>query len=302
MSFLCDFSPVLVVLFVCLKPSWHPPPARAWTCTRHLALVSFLLPVFNKAKYLGTSIPSIANLPSDPGDRSIICVDDGSRDSSVAQIVAFQRAIQNLWLFRHSVSRGTHAARISCVSAVMTRWMVFLDPDDRIVGNGSLVALEFAQKHDADIVQFGCLHVRTSRLDPGHNLSNLSRCWGDGAVRTATGRQLMKLIQGGGVDWHLHRKVFRTEVYRTALARMPDHVKLRRNSRGQDLLHYLWVLSSMTKKFYFVDDVGELWFEFLPDNSAGSSYQTSIARHRECIFIADVVLKFFHWRPGLAEC
>jgi glycosyltransferase involved in cell wall biosynthesis len=297
----------LILIAICVLTARGPAQWATYTqpsiCDVWSGDVSVLLPVYNKGHYLNESISSIHQLPENPFLIVTVIFDDGSQDNSLHKLRHFQNSIINFWLFASSCSRGTHSARISLVLGAMTPWLIFLDPDDILIENGSIIALQLAIFRAADIVQFGCL-VAWPALRPVMTVRRLlsHRCWGDRVCINATGLQLFDLLRRGFIDWHLHRKVFRVDLYKRTLLVMPPHVKYRRNSRGQDLLHYLWLLLMMTRRYYFVDEIGEIWYDSLPDNSAQTSYQTDLAKRRECEFVIQVSQEFFGWHPTLETC
>jgi glycosyltransferase involved in cell wall biosynthesis len=235
----------------------------------------------------------------------IICFDDGSRDQSVTVIMGLRATIPCIWLFRSHHCLGTHAARWACVRATITQWLIFLDPDDLMAGNGTVIALQRAIDSKADIVQFGCVSSQSREsTEITAAMLDSERCWREPSLklRELTGTKLRRCIRRGLVDWHVHRKVFRTAVYAQALQALPDEIKNRRLYRGEDLLHYLWITRHMTNQYIFVEDIGEVWFQALPDNSEGRSYQTDVAKHVECQVVVNVVRQNFRFRPQIAHC
>jgi glycosyltransferase involved in cell wall biosynthesis len=262
---------------------------------------SVLVPLCNKARYLNHSIPSIQMVHGKSRRYDIICFDDGSRDTTVTVVNNLRLGIPRIWLFRNYLCQGTHAVRSSCVFATVTPWFIFLDPDDLMTGNGTIIALNVARTGVADIVQFGCM-IGDTRDSTG-GLVGTTMCWREpDQPRVLAGYRYFQALRRNKVDWHLHRKVFRTSLYRKVLMEMPDEIRYRRLYRGEDLLHYTWILSRMSKFYVFVKEVGEVWFDALPDNSAGNSYQTNVARHVECHLVLKLIRQRFHFRPRTTDC
>jgi hypothetical protein len=46
------------------------------------------------------------------------------------------------------------------------------------------------------------------------------------------------VFYGGRINWHLHRKVFRTDLYKREIAAMLEYVRNRRILRYEDKLQY----------------------------------------------------------------
>lgn len=88
-------------------------------------MFSIIIPVYNKAACISTTLDSV--LAQTFTDFEIICIDDGSKDDSVAVIQQFTdsriRLIQQ-------ANAGVSAARNTGIAAAKEKWIAFLDADD----------------------------------------------------------------------------------------------------------------------------------------------------------------------------
>jgi glycosyltransferase involved in cell wall biosynthesis len=112
--------------------------------------VSFLVPVFNAEKCLPSLLEGI--LGQDQGDIEIVCVDDGSTDSSLAVLHSFEDQYPCIHVYSQSNS-GASVARNLALSRATKQWICFVDSDDCL----SLNAMEIVRRYvdgDADIVYF----------------------------------------------------------------------------------------------------------------------------------------------------
>ena len=119
--------------------------------------VSFLIPVYNKAKYLPLALRSAQN--QSLRDIEIVCLDDGSTDSSVEVIEKFQKDDPRIVLFKHEKNMGTLTTRAHLGQYANGKYIMWLDPDDAYCSpNIAKMAYEKAEKTGTDIVHFKYLH------------------------------------------------------------------------------------------------------------------------------------------------
>jgi hypothetical protein len=174
------------------------------------------------------------------------------------------------------------------VTLTETPYLTFLDPDDEFEGRGLEVALHRIQERAADIAEFRC-----RMIVPELNFSSM-RCWRSPRVKLANASQLADLFYGGLINWHLHRKIFRTSVYKEAIEAMPESVRDRRLIRFEDKLHYAFILSKMRKHFVYVHKMGEVRYYGLEDNSMSETYQTQADHDENDAFVTMVINTTFH--------
>ncbi len=96
--------------------------------------VSVIIPVYNKEQYLGEALDSVINQTLDSSDVEIICIDDGSTDSSKYVIKQYQTQYDNIVLLSQA-NRGVSSARNTGMDAATGKYMVFLDADDMLSAN-----------------------------------------------------------------------------------------------------------------------------------------------------------------------
>ena len=88
-------------------------------------LVSVVIPCYNQARYLRTSIAS-AHAQTDP-PREVVVVDDGSRDDTAAVAAAAGATVLR------QTNSGVSAARNAGLHAARGEFVVFLDADDELL-------------------------------------------------------------------------------------------------------------------------------------------------------------------------
>jgi hypothetical protein len=278
---------LMFISMVILKPPVHRLPSLdLWILRRRYdrkrsCEVTILMPIYNKAHYLSLSLPSILRMRINPRRVCTLCYDDGSTDNTVITIAKYQRRNPRLYLVLGDGNRGTLYARIRLIELTRTPWLVFLDPDDELIGSGVAEALDLINKTDSDIVQFGCrMVVRWQRRRGG--------CWREPINITSADREtLTELWLDGKVDVHLHRKVWRTELFQRAVAAIPEDVRAMRIQRTQDTLLYAYALMNMTRKYRYLPTVGEIRHFGWPDNSQSEAYQSKKETETQVTFVAN---------------
>jgi glycosyltransferase involved in cell wall biosynthesis len=137
-------------------------------------MVTVVIPAYNEANLIAATVHAAATLP---GVGSVVCVDDGSRDSTAQ---AAQRAGADV--VRHARNRGKAAALETGVAyAVGTDPLLFLDADlgETAANAGPLITPVTNGEADLTIAIFGT-RVKLG----GHGI--VVRTAGDG-IRRATG-------------------------------------------------------------------------------------------------------------------
>jgi dolichol-phosphate mannosyltransferase len=91
--------------------------------------LSVVIPVKNEAGNIASLVAEIVAALDPVTEYEIIYVDDGSDDSTAAEICRLQMGLRQLRLVRHARSCGQSAAIRSGVKAARGRWIAMLDGD-----------------------------------------------------------------------------------------------------------------------------------------------------------------------------
>lgn len=131
-------------------------PEQEWTeilCrVKSIPLVSVVIPVYNTGKYLRRCLDSVVNQTLK--EIEIICVDDGSSDSSPRILEEYAAKDPRIRVIRQN-NLGTSQTRKNGIAASRGAFLMFLDGDDEFVPTACEKALSAASRSGADIVQFG---------------------------------------------------------------------------------------------------------------------------------------------------
>lgn len=111
--------------------------------------VSIIVPVYNAGTALPRCIESI--LHQSCGDFELLLVDDGSQDSSGAICDEYAAKDRRIRVF-HRENGGVSAARNLALSEARGKYLQFLDSDDWVVPDATLLLLRAAEEREADLV------------------------------------------------------------------------------------------------------------------------------------------------------
>ena len=118
-----------------------------------MSSVSFIIPVFNKAKYLNTVINS---LMCQNGDfkREYIFIDDGSTDNSLSIIKTKSKKLRNCKIVSQKNKGSAKATNVGIKLARM-KYIKFLDADDILINEATISLLNILEKNDDVILAYG---------------------------------------------------------------------------------------------------------------------------------------------------
>ena len=117
-------------------------------------IVSVIIPVYNSERFLPAALDSA--LASTLSDIEIICIDDGSTDSSPDIIAAYQERDQRIrYLTQDHQYAG--AARNAGIKAAAGTYIHFLDSDDLVAPDAYSQWVHYIEQYQADVAE--CLYV-----------------------------------------------------------------------------------------------------------------------------------------------
>lgn len=111
-------------------------------------MVSLIIPVYNKSRYLQDCINSA--LEQDISQYEIILVDDGSTDGSGEICDAAQSKSRKIKVI-HQENMGVSAARNTGIFAAKGKYLAFMDADDTITADMLSTLVSTAQSNNAEI-------------------------------------------------------------------------------------------------------------------------------------------------------
>ena len=116
-----------------------------------MPVVSIIVPVYNTEKYLAKCIDSI--LAQTFNDFECLLIENGSADNSDSLCDEYAEKDSRIKVV-HQEGKGVSFARNTGLDMASGQWIVFVDSDDWIEPDLLEVALNTAQEHPADIIQW----------------------------------------------------------------------------------------------------------------------------------------------------
>ena len=114
---------------------------------------SLIIPVYNAEKTLSRCLDSI--LSQDFDDYEVLCIDDGSKDSSLKILEAYARRDSRIRIICQPNS-GPAAARNRGLDNAQGEWILFVDADDYLMANNVLGSLQniISNQPNCELVYF----------------------------------------------------------------------------------------------------------------------------------------------------
>ena len=126
-----------------------------------MASLSLIVPIYNVAEYLSTTLDSIVRQTLSHFE--VILVDDGSTDGS-REIAEFFCQRQPHWHLITQEQQGVSVARNVGTQQASGDFVAYLDGDDWLCPQTLETLMSAAQKHEADMVQCGFYYAYSNRL------------------------------------------------------------------------------------------------------------------------------------------
>ena len=114
-------------------------------------LVSIIIPVYNSAKFLSECLDSL--LHQNYKNLEIICIDDGSTDSSPAILNYYQKQDKRIICMRQE-NAGQSVARNKGLHIATGKYVCFLDSDDFLIPNAIYQCIEVFATQKVDVVLY----------------------------------------------------------------------------------------------------------------------------------------------------
>ena len=115
-------------------------------------MISVIVPVYNVEDYLHVCINSV--LKQTYQDFELICVDDGSTDSSLDILEFFAQKDSRIKVLKNEMCKGPGFSRNRGLELAQGKFISFLDADDWFSPNALETLIEKAEKDNLDMLMF----------------------------------------------------------------------------------------------------------------------------------------------------
>lgn len=128
--------------------------------------LSFVIPMYNSAKYIRACLDSIINQGIPSSRYEIIVIDDGSLDDGKSVIDG--EGYSNV-TYIYQKNQGQASARNKGIELAKGKYVCFVDSDDLLVPNSLLSILDIAVNHQLDLITYdmiGCTEKEILNVIP----------------------------------------------------------------------------------------------------------------------------------------
>lgn len=133
--------------------------------------ISIIIPIYNVEKYLRGCLDDIINYSSENDE--IILVNDGSTDACLNICSEYSSKQKNIKIV-NKINGGLSSARNAGIEISQGKYVVFIDPDDRLHKDYFNVLFNVAQAHKCDLVVSGYETVpENKKILPGYELNTV---------------------------------------------------------------------------------------------------------------------------------
>lgn len=134
--------------------------------------ISIVVPVYNVEIYLRECLDSLINQTLE--DIEIICVNDGSTDSSPQILEEYASKDSRIKIF-HQENQGVSAARNLGIKNVTSEYLMFVDSDDWIELNALEILYKTIKEKNSDILLFSYFNCRGYLIKKDERLRTIVR-------------------------------------------------------------------------------------------------------------------------------
>lgn len=179
-----------------------------------MIIISFIIPVYNTARYLERCIGSILNQGIDESLFEIIVINDGSTDDSaqiIDSLVDGSHCIKSI----HTENRGLGAARNKGMGMARGKYFFFVDSDDYLFDNSLAELFKYAELENFEIVglNWGQVYPDATVIEKRRNISAYN-------LLTSGAEYLSRFNLSGGVCPYLFSASFLNKI----LVSMPEGI------------------------------------------------------------------------------
>ena len=115
-------------------------------------MISVIIPVYNDEKYLHVCLNSV--LKQTYQDFEIICIDDGSNDSTVEILEYFTDKDSRIKVLKNDSNKGPGFSRNKGLEIAQGKYISFLDGDDWLSPDAFEILIEKMEKDKLDLLMF----------------------------------------------------------------------------------------------------------------------------------------------------
>lgn len=172
-----------------------------------MKILSFIIPLYNSAQWLGKCLDSALNQGFDLKELEIVCINDGSPDNSIDIANEYKAKYPGTFVVLDQENQGPSGARNNGMQHATGKYLCFLDPDDYLVPNVYGKFIKQMEEEYLDMLRFNF-----QRVDENDNILPVlgeDKIF-DYTPRLMTGSEF--LATRLGIGCHIWRYMYRTDI------------------------------------------------------------------------------------------
>lgn len=217
--------------------------------------LSIVIPVYNLENYIAETLDSCLAQDILPEEYEIICIDDGSKDNSLAVLNHYAQTHSNI-IVHTKENGGVSSARNKGIELAQGQYIWFVDGDDLIAENALGTLLRYAEDTSVDLFKFNSCHT-TERTVCTAKLALPSICDVPDEIPAF-------MTAKGGIGGGVWCQLFRRELLMQHNLRFSEHIHY-----SEDIL-FSYRASLYSKRAAKTDSV--LYYYYQRPNSALHNY------------------------------
>lgn len=224
--------------------------------------ISIIIPIYNSEKYLRQCLTSVEMQTFK--DFECLCIDDGSRDSSVSIVEEFMNRDSRFRLISQA-NQGASVARNTGLSQAKGQYIMFLDSDDWYEPNACEKAYEAITSENADVALFSGIWEYTNQSVINYALTEKREVLEEDACKNLRrkmfglcGRELSEITKFDYLSL-LYLKIYRKDIIQDNRLSIPD---IRETGSFEDGLFNIYYFRYVKKAVY----LGDALYHYRKDN------------------------------------
>lgn len=207
--------------------------------------ITVIVPVYNAERYLNESINSLINQTFK--DTEILCIDDGSTDSSLTLLKEFAQKDNRIKVFTQE-NQGPSCARNLGLKNATGEYIVFVDADDWISEDMCKTLYEKAVSTNADIILFPFFQVNVDNIFQDDRLEKLQNNIPKLIFQTTD--NIENIVEFAPVE--AHGKFYKASLIKENNIIFPEDIRL-----GEDMCFFYTIcmlnanITILNKAFYY---------------------------------------------------
>lgn len=128
----------------------------------NILVISYIVPIYNGERYLYECLDSLRNQGLDDSEYEIICIDDCSKDSSVALLKQYSALHTNIRLILHETNKRTSTSCNEGLNYAKGKYIWIVGQDDWLEQGSARYLIDLAEKDKLDVLPFNYNRVNST--------------------------------------------------------------------------------------------------------------------------------------------